>query len=225
MLGLTLLAAALALAGHAPEGPVVVALGDSTTAGTPGFLSPLESPPQGRGDARSQYGYWLEKALPGWRVLNRGVNGERTDQIRARFERDVAAARPRAVVILAGVNDVYQRRPPADTRRDLLAMYHRAERLRVRVVAATVLPFTRATPAQSAAIAALNDWIRETARLERLVLCDTAAAASDPKDARRLKGTPDGLHPDVATYRAVGEAVAACLDAATIPGHSSPRAR
>lgn len=191
----------------------MVALGDSTTAGTPGFRSPLEAPPDGKGDPRSSYGYWLEKARPGWRVLNRGVNGERADQIRARFERDVAATRPRAVVILAGVNDVYQGRPPAETRRDLLAMYQRAERLRIKTVAATVLPFTRATPAQSKAIDALNDWIRETARKERLVLCDTAAAAADPEDPRRLKGSPDGLHPDPATSRAVGETVAACLDA------------
>ena len=33
----------------------IVALGDSTTAGTPGFLSPLESPPDGRGDVESQF--------------------------------------------------------------------------------------------------------------------------------------------------------------------------
>ena len=37
----------------------IVALGDSTTAGTPGFKSPLEAPPNGRGDETSQYAYWL----------------------------------------------------------------------------------------------------------------------------------------------------------------------
>ena len=37
----------------------IVALGDSTTAGTPGWLSPLESPPAGAGDETSQYAYWL----------------------------------------------------------------------------------------------------------------------------------------------------------------------
>jgi len=38
---------------------VVVALGDSTTAGTPGFQSPVEAPPDGRGNVESQYPYWL----------------------------------------------------------------------------------------------------------------------------------------------------------------------
>src|SRR5262249_44314137 len=88
--------------------PVIVALGDSTTAGTPLFRSPVEAPPAGRGDERSQYAYWLSRAHPEWRVLNRGVNGERTDQIAARFDRDVLAASPQLVVIIAGVNDVYQ---------------------------------------------------------------------------------------------------------------------
>src|ERR1041384_5708910 len=94
----------------APIAATIVALGDSTTAGTPGFQSPIEAPPDGRGDVESQYAYWLMKTHPDWRVLNRGVNGQRTDQIRARFEHDVLLAKPNAVVIIAGVNDVYQGR-------------------------------------------------------------------------------------------------------------------
>ena len=51
--------------------------------------------------------HWLMDAHPDWEVLNRGVNGERSDQIRARFPRDVLDVRPEAVVIIAGVNDVH----------------------------------------------------------------------------------------------------------------------
>jgi lysophospholipase L1-like esterase len=85
----------------------IIALGDSTTAGTPAFTSPLEAPPNGAGNAESQYAYWLMKTHPDWQVLNRGVNGERSDQIRARFARDVIAERkdrrvPFLVVIIAG---------------------------------------------------------------------------------------------------------------------------
>ena len=89
------------------SGITVAALGDSTTAGTPGFRSPIESPPNGAGNIESQYAYWLTEMHADWRVLNRGVNGERSDQIRARFDRDVLAAKPAAVVIIAGVNDIY----------------------------------------------------------------------------------------------------------------------
>jgi len=38
---------------------VIVAMGDSTTAGTPAFKSPIEAPPDGSGNEQSQYAYWL----------------------------------------------------------------------------------------------------------------------------------------------------------------------
>ena len=77
---------------------LIVALGDSTTAGTPGFLSPIEAPPDGKGDVTSQYAYWLMQWHKDWKVVNRGVNGERSDQIAARFDRDVLAHKPDVVV-------------------------------------------------------------------------------------------------------------------------------
>src|SRR5437870_2886142 len=83
----------LASASTQPGSPklmiTIVALGDSTTAGTPGFKSPIEAPPNGSGDIESQYAYWLSSTHPNWEVMNRGVNGERSDQIRKRFGRDV----------------------------------------------------------------------------------------------------------------------------------------
>ena len=101
----------------------IVALGDSTTAGTPGWRSPLEAPPAGSGDAQSQYSYWLMQAHPDWEVVNCGVNGERSDEIAGRFARDVLNAAPRVVIIIAGVNDVYQGRPVDAVTQNLKLMY------------------------------------------------------------------------------------------------------
>src|SRR5436305_15035575 len=88
----------------------IAAYGDSTTAGTPGFRSPLEAPPAGAGNAASQFAYWLMQARPEWNVLNRGVNGERADHIRARFVADIRETKPDVAIVLAGVNDIYQGR-------------------------------------------------------------------------------------------------------------------
>ena len=207
---LSSLALALSLAAAAaPSEPlVVVALGDSTTAGTPAFRSPLEAPPEGTGDPKSQYTYWLMRARPEWKALNRGVNGERADEIRARFADDVEAAHPRSVIVLAGVNDVYQERPLKDTEKDLLWMYRRARAVGIVPVAATVLPFTRATKEQNVRLAKLNSWIRAEAKIEKIPFCDAAAAVADSRNPSRLKGSPDGFHPDVSGYRALGEALA-----------------
>jgi lysophospholipase L1-like esterase len=211
---LFLVAVAFSLSLQSPT--VIVAFGDSTTAGTPAFKSPIEAPPEGSGDQQSQYAYWLMQQHKDWRVLNRGVNGERTDQIAARFDRDVLAAHPRVVVILGGVNDVYQGRPVDVVKTQLRAMYDRAKQAGIRVVAGSIIPYNTASAEQNARMHAINAWIAdEASRDPNIVFVDTRKAAATPQDPDRLSGSPDGLHPDVAGYRsmamAIGPAVAAML--------------
>lgn len=200
----------------------VVALGDSTTAGTPGFQSPVEAPPDGAGNLESQFAYWLMQAHRDWRVLNRGVNGERTDQIRARFARDVVAARPEVVVIIAGVNDVYQGVPADAVERELAAMYAAARAEAIPVVAGSIIPYNTATPAQNAAMHAINRWIRDYAAAGdgRMVFCDTRAAVAAPGAPNRLVSSPDDLHPSPEGYRLM----AAALDPAIVRALAKARA-
>lgn len=189
----------------------IVAMGDSTTAGTPAFQSPRESPPEGRGDATSQYAYWLARAHPDWAVVNQGINGQRSDEIRARFEEDVIAHQPAVVVIIAGVNDVYQGRPPHQVKEDLAAMYARARQAGIRVVAGTIVPYNTATPAQNAAMHEINDWIRAQAGI---LFVDTRAAVTSPASPDRLISSPDGLHPDAAGYRRMADAIGPVIERA-----------
>ena len=192
---------------------VIVALGDSTTAGTPAFRSPAEAPPAGAGNEKSQYAWWLMQAHADWQVLNKGVNGERSDQIRARFERDVIAEKPSAVVIIAGVNDVYQGLPAAHVTEQLLGMYERARQAGIRVIAGTIIPYNTATPAENASMRAINDWIRRRARDDHNVeYADTRAAVSTPGNPDELSETPDQLHPSPAGYRAMADAIRPILE-------------
>ncbi|HEX2443238.1 MAG TPA: GDSL-type esterase/lipase family protein [Vicinamibacterales bacterium] len=193
----------------------IVALGDSTTAGTPGFLSPLESPPAGSGDPESQYAYWLMNARPGWDVHNRGVNSERSDQIRARFDRDVLAASPRAVVIIAGVNDVYQGRPASDVIGELRAMYEQARAAGIPVVAGSIVPYNTATADQNSRMREINSWIRDSATREcGVMFADTRAAVAAPDAPDQLAESPDGLHPSAGGYRRMAEALLPGVEAA-----------
>ena len=190
----------------------IVALGDSTTAGTPGFRSPAEAPPDGRGDRTSQYAYWLMQVHPDWEVLNKGVNGERSDQIRARFERDVIDARPAVVVVIAGVNDVYQGRPAAHVIEQLRWMFERARAGGIRVVAGTIVPFNTATPDQNARMRDVNDWIRRQAGSTGIVVADTRAAVAAPGMPDILSETADQLHPTAGGYRAMAEAIRPAIE-------------
>jgi len=197
------------------ERAVIVALGDSTTAGTPGFLSPLEAPPSGRGDKTSQFAYWLMQARPDWTVHNRGVNGERSDQIAERFTRDVLAAAPAAVIILAGVNDVYQGLPAGRVTANLRTMYDRASYAGIRVVAGTIVPYNTASADANARMHQINDWIRAQEHADPPVAyADTRAAVARPGEPDRLDESPDGLHPSAAGYRRMAEALLPVLDRA-----------
>jgi lysophospholipase L1-like esterase len=193
----------------------IVAMGDSTTAGTPAFKSPREAPPNGRGDETSQYAYWLMKTHPDWEVINQGVNAQRSDQIAARFEEDVIAKKPAVVVIIAGVNDIYQGRPAQQVKDGLAGMYARAQDAGISIVAGTIIPFNSASPDQNARMRDVNEWIRAQSRMDRrIAFVDTRAAVAPADDPDKLISSPDGLHPDSAGYRRMADAIAPAVEQA-----------
>ncbi|MGA7923890.1 MAG: GDSL-type esterase/lipase family protein [Thermoplasmata archaeon] len=192
----------------------IVGLGDSTTAGTPGFLSPLEAPPDGWGDRRSQYAFWMMEAHPNWQVINCGINGQDSYEIRLRFARDVLPRTPDYVVILAGVNDVFRGGSQESVKTNLMAMYEESQRSGIRVIGATILPYNRMSPREANAVEQLNEWIRTTTRELGCAFCDTHGMLSDPRNRNRLISTSDGLHPDVEGYRRVGEGLTRVIEEA-----------
>ena len=201
-----------------PGSPVpdvrIVAMGDSTTAGTPAFKSPREAPPNGSGDVTSQYAYWLTKAHPDWDVINQGVNAQRSDVIAARFDEDVIAKKPSVVVIIAGVNDVYQGRPAQHVKDQLATMYQNARAAGIKIVAGTIIPYNTATADQNARMHEINAWIRAQADAGVVTFVDTRAAVAAPGDPDKLASSPDGLHPDAAGYRRMADAIGPAIERA-----------
>jgi lysophospholipase L1-like esterase len=188
----------------------IVALGDSTTAGTPGFRSPLEAPPHGTGNPESQFSYWLAAMHPEWRVLNRGVNGDRTDHIDARFLRDVVGENADLAIVIAGVNDIYQGRSPASVQHGLERIYTRAQQAGrpIRLVAGSIIPFNTASAAQNASMHAVNRWIRDYCPAHpEIGFCDTRLAVAMPGDPDRLVSSPDDLHPSPEGYKLMARAL------------------
>ena len=192
---------------------VIVGLGDSTTAGTPAFRSPLEAPPNGHGNPESQYAHWMMKAHPDWTVLNRGIDGQTATEIRGRFARDVLSAKPSYVILLAGVNDIFGGSEAESVERELARMYADALDAGIVPVAATVLPYDRATPRATAAIFTLNTWIESFAKVLDIPFADTHSAVAALDAPHRLRGSPDGMHPDVDGYRRMGDTLTRTIEA------------
>jgi len=186
---------------------LVVGLGDSITAGNPGWdpdpeRRPFEDPGD---DETSQYLFWAARANPGMRFRNHGVGGERTDEIRARLETAVVGAD--VIVVQGGINDVVQGRAVERAAEDLEAMVRRAKELAEVVLLPNVLPWNNGWPDAEPSIRELNALIARLAESEAVPRLPFHETLEDPERPGRMKAgwTPDGNHPSVEGHRRLGE--------------------
>ena len=183
---------------------VVVGLGDSITAGNPGYdPDPARQPFEGD-DPQSQYLYWAAHADPRIDFRNRGVGGERTDEILSRFE---AIGGADVLIVQGGINDIVQARPVEEAARNLHQLVRRGKQRRLGVVLADVLPWNRGWPRAEHPIRALNAQIRAIGAAERVAVLPFHDTLEDPERPGRMKEewTADGNHPNIAGHRRLGE--------------------
>lgn len=184
---------------------VVVGLGDSITAGNPGWdPDPVRRLQEGD-DPESQYLYWAARSDPRLEARNHGVGGERTDEILARFEQ--AAAGADVLVVQGGINDVVQGVPVETAAENLRAMVRRARERGLGVVLPDVLPWNNGWPGAEPRIRRLNELIRQIGREEGVRVLPFHDTLEDPDRPGRMREdlTPDGNHPSVEGHRLLGE--------------------
>ena len=155
--------------------------------------------------------------------VDRGISGHATPQMLVRFRQDVISLEPEAVHLMAGTNDIAENTGPYDpqsTRNNLMSMVELARMHRLRIILATVPPAAafpwRVVAEPVAKLRALNEWIREYARLNRFILADYTPLLDDGAGAMKTGLAYDGVHPtrpgylvmEQATMRAVAEALA-----------------
>src|SRR5205814_100794 len=81
--------------------------------------------------------------FPGKPYINRGISGQTTPQMLIRFRPDVIALKPKAVVILAGTNDIAGNTGPSTLEMiedNLMSMADLAKANGIRVVLSSVMP-------------------------------------------------------------------------------------
>ena len=185
----------------------VAALGDSITAGSPGW-DPSRTDAKLLGFARkpnSQWEYWAQQKDPRLQFRNCGVFGQRTDQIAKRL---VACQRGADVLVIqGGINDLAQGFSPAYAARNLDAMVKRGKSLGLKVEVADVLPWNNGWPDFAPKILELNRLIHRLARADHVRVLPFYATLDDPTHPGLMKEawTADGDHPSVEGYRRLGE--------------------
>jgi lysophospholipase L1-like esterase len=161
--------------------------------------------------------------FPGKPYVNRGISGQTTAQMLVRFRADVVALKPRAVVILAGTNDIAGNTGAATDAMiedNVASMCEIAVANGIRVAIASILPVNerqdaRATQARPPArIRAINDWLRAYAATRRFAYIDYHAAMAGPDGLLRAELSDDGLHPNTTGYAVMAPLAQRAIDQA-----------
>lgn len=162
----------------------------------------------------------LSHYFPGKPYVNRGIGSQVTAQMLVRFQQDVVALKPRAVVILGGVNDVsgfLQVESEDGIVSNVEAMADIAQRHGIHVVLCSILPVTNTPSADYVVKERKPEELRRiNARLEALAKARGYAFANYYPALAGADGlmeqsfTHDGVHPLSTGY----ERMAPIVDAA-----------
>lgn len=153
--------------------------------------------------------------------LDRGISGQTTLEMLARFRRDVIDLHPKAVVILAGINDIAQNQGPIALENvfgNIVSMCELARFNRIRVVLCSVLPCARCAwrpeiePAPL--VARLNEMLRTYAAEQKIPYVDYHAAFADENGGLDERFSRDGCHPTLYGYTRMEPLVAAGINKA-----------
>jgi lysophospholipase L1-like esterase len=183
---------------------------------------------------------WKPARLGGHPVVNAGVPGEESWQMLARFDRDVVAQHPRAVILWGFINDIH--RAPRDridqaverARASFVAMIAKARAAGIEPIVATELTI-RPVDSWSETMGGwlgwamgkesyqagvnrrvieTNAWLRDLARRDGLLLVDLHSQLSEADGLRRKAfAKDDGSHIPPAGYEAIAAYAGPLLDA------------
>ena len=181
---------------------------------------------------------WETPRLPGYTVTNKGIGGQESSDLRARFQRDVLALKPDVVMIWGHYNDIV--RASADkmaaakqrAQDNYRWMTEQARAAGIEVILVTELTIPIADTLKEKAMAligsvrgkqdyrtqkneqikAVNVWLREYAAAQKLKLLDLERALDSGNGTRKVEYTrEDNSHVSPAGYQAITRYVAGQL--------------
>lgn len=174
------------------------------------------------GDEITEYwGRGKAQFFPGKPYLNRGIKGQTTPQMLVRFRQDVISLKPKAVVILAGMNDIASFYAPitqAMTAENITSIVELAKANNIRVVLASLTPINDYSIRQSAArpvgkILGINGWLKEYAAASGSTYLDYYSAMAEGRNLKK-ELSDDGLLPNDAGYALMGRLAEAAIEQA-----------
>lgn len=181
---------------------------------------------------------WQNPKLPGYTVTNKGIGGQESSDVRARFERDVIALQPDTVMIWGHYNDVVRAKPEnmaaakKKARANYQAMVEQARAAGITPIlvteitipipdtikekllglVASVLGKNDYRTQKNTEIKAVNGWLRDYAKAQQIKLLDLETALDSGNGTRKVEYTrSDNSHVSPAGYDAITKYVVSQL--------------
>jgi lysophospholipase L1-like esterase len=149
--------------------------------------------------------------LPYLPSVNKGIGGNTTEDMEARFTADVLDQHPALVVIDGGTNDIVLGLTLAQSTAALTNMIETAKMHGIKVVIATQLPSTdRARP--TALLLQWNAMIKSLALSEAIPLADYFSVIAGPENLPLAGMLYDGVHPDIKGFTAMDPVAASAIN-------------
>ena len=165
------------------------------------------------GWARMRPGFFADNGY-----IGRGISGQTSAEMLARFRPDVIELTPKTVVILAGTNDIARNNGPIELENVMdniasmceLARFHNIRVLLCSVLPATAFPWREGIePADS--IIRLNAMIEAYARDNGIEYVDYHSRMKDDRNGLPPEYSKDGVHPNPEGYRVMEGMIAPYL--------------
>lgn len=137
----------------------------------------------------------------------RGISGQTTSEMLVRFQSDVIDLKPKAVVILAGTNDIAQNNGLISKKhilQNIQSMCELAVCHKIKPVLCSIIPSSQfrwhpeLTPAED--IRKMNEMIRKYAKDNGFMYVDYYSAMVDERGGLPAKYSNDGVHPTLKGY-------------------------
>ncbi len=170
----------------------------------------------------------LNEYFTGREYVNRGISGQVTGEMLGRMKADVLDLHPRAVLILAGTNDVARGVPVKTIESNLEMIGELANAQHIRPLFASILPvsdyhkdanprfeMTRTRP--PATILQINNWLQNYCRQHNYSYVDYYSALKDNAGMLMPDASDDGLHPNGKGYRIMAPVAMEALNR-VVPG-------
>jgi lysophospholipase L1-like esterase len=153
--------------------------------------------------------------------VNRGISGQTTPQMLIRFRQDVVDLHPKAVVLLAGTNDIAGNTGPSTIEMimdNIKGMSEIAKANDIKVILSSTLPAYdypwKPGLEPSGKIIALNKMIKIYAAAQGHIYLDYFSTMVDNRNGLPKKYADDEVHPTVAGYKVMEPLVEAAIEKA-----------